>query len=1001
MSRTQIQNTVFVLLVLFCAPALVMAANRSIYIGITNTQLLGGSAITDCTGVKVNTTSCINGVAAVAWRARTYQTLYGVTPIVMPYVDRQTAFVQMYPSTWSVNAPMLKQVGLEKYALAPPSLFTSDPRTGWDAFHNSTFQVTLANIEVLPSDPWFSTYLPYFVVDGTGIIVLDSNSAPNTIDPFSTADNILKSFALHKNINVSVVIYSDAQVAPMTVYNSLGSLKPDVLVPMVLATASQVPYTVGTTLVVPLVISATTLNFVNITVDALTGLALNATSKIETLTVPINGGDAKYYADQIIMQQFAAGAGVNDPILGTSGFMPVHRNDTISMRLCLGGECPGGRMFVNAMRFTRNTDIALTSSGGFRGVGWPAGQFKISNVWAMVPFANPVCYGSIRGVTLYSILNYSIALTSAPSATVGPTNDRLLQVAGIKIRFNNALTGTRILSITVLDRSTGIYEPLDPTRLYTYAADSYVTTQFTPYPSWFAGRYAGEVAPTCLTSSIMQTAVTDYMANISYFNTTNEGTMIIDTTVGASEVLNLVKTQTDCAPGTRWDASLGSCIECPAGMESGKGALTCNPAVKSNLTTIIAIVVPVGVVVLLLIGIYIYYTEREKRKNVRNIEDAPKGGEVTLLFTDIQDSTKLWGTCPSSMSLSLDHHHRIIRECINKHRGYEVKTVGDCFMIAITSVDAGISLALDIQFRLQEQKFPKAIAATYACKTDDELDMVDDNPDDLAELDPLFNGLRVRIGMHCGTPDCVFDEVTKGYDYYGPPVNVAARVESTARGGQINASRDLINRMSPREDAEVVFYNAVELKGVAGLTEILHIVPKQLSGRVAIYTALAKEENSDTDMSSAKSGESQSMISGVNNQQDGELIKRFVACIMAAIKVMKPKDQREMVRSMCKAWRVKPPSKEQPLEDEIRLFAGRASKALKRQENPLGAGMELSVRRPSMLGGTVGGDGRKTSAYNFPLTPKHLPQTPNPEAVGLPQQPDNQLPNLSLTTPPI
>lgn len=198
----------------------------------------------------------------------------------------------------------------------------------------------------------------------------------------------------------------------------------------------------------------------------------------------------------------------------------------------------------------------------------------------------------------------------------------------------------------------------------------------------------------------------------------------------------------------------------------------------------IAVAVPVGVVLVGFLSLCFIRLEWVRRHNVRNVDNAPKGGEgeeVTLLFTDIQDSTKLWGVCPSSMSAALEHHHRLIREAIAKHRGYEVKTVGDCFMFAIGSVESGVRLAVDIQHALQSQPFPRAIRAVYESQTDEELEEIDDDPDALDDLHPLFNGLRVRIGMHTGTPDVVFDEVTKGYDYYGPPVNIAARVEATAR----------------------------------------------------------------------------------------------------------------------------------------------------------------------------------------------------------------------------
>ena len=47
----------------------------------------------------------------------------------------------------------------------------------------------------------------------------------------------------------------------------------------------------------------------------------------------------------------------------------------------------------------------------------------------------------------------------------------------------------------------------------------------------------------------------------------------------------------------------------------------------------------------------------------------------------------------------------------------------------------------------------------------------------------LYRGLRVRMGLHCGTPSCEEDPTTGRMDYFGQMVNRAARVESIAHGG--------------------------------------------------------------------------------------------------------------------------------------------------------------------------------------------------------------------------
>jgi class 3 adenylate cyclase len=57
----------------------------------------------------------------------------------------------------------------------------------------------------------------------------------------------------------------------------------------------------------------------------------------------------------------------------------------------------------------------------------------------------------------------------------------------------------------------------------------------------------------------------------------------------------------------------------------------------------------------------------------------------------------------------------------------------------------------------------------------------------------LFKGLRVRMGLHYGMAERVYDQVTKRYDYFGNTVNCAARVESIAKGGQVFISQPLFD----------------------------------------------------------------------------------------------------------------------------------------------------------------------------------------------------------------
>ena len=63
------------------------------------------------------------------------------------------------------------------------------------------------------------------------------------------------------------------------------------------------------------------------------------------------------------------------------------------------------------------------------------------------------------------------------------------------------------------------------------------------------------------------------------------------------------------------------------------------------------------------------------------LRQAPKGSPFAILFTDIEASTSLWETQPVAMEKAVDEHHKLMRDLIHDHNGYEVKTIGDSFMV--------------------------------------------------------------------------------------------------------------------------------------------------------------------------------------------------------------------------------------------------------------------------------------------------------------------------------
>ncbi|CCW71393.1 unnamed protein product [Phytomonas sp. Hart1] len=205
--------------------------------------------------------------------------------------------------------------------------------------------------------------------------------------------------------------------------------------------------------------------------------------------------------------------------------------------------------------------------------------------------------------------------------------------------------------------------------------------------------------------------------------------------------------------------------------------------------TIVGIAVGSSVALILLIMLLLWFLCRKSRDN----RSAPSNVHlpVTLVFTDIESSTALWATLPQLMPRAVAMHHELIRGAIAKHKCYEVKTVGDSFMIACKDVYRAVQVACEIQeLMLRNLWGTDELDVAYR---DFEMRRRDESieykpPTAMLTRDEygaLWNGLRIRIGIHTGLSDIRHDIVTGGIDYYGETSNMAARTEAIGNGGQI------------------------------------------------------------------------------------------------------------------------------------------------------------------------------------------------------------------------
>jgi len=123
----------------------------------------------------------------------------------------------------------------------------------------------------------------------------------------------------------------------------------------------------------------------------------------------------------------------------------------------------------------------------------------------------------------------------------------------------------------------------------------------------------------------------------------------------------------------------------------------------------------------------------------------------TIVFTDLEDSTPLNQRLGDDAYVELlETHDELMDSCLGSHGGMHVKHTGDGLMASFASVTKAVQCMIEMQRALAEHNTARPAA-------------------------PLLS----RMGAAAGEP------VSRGDDLFGAAVNLAARLSSHARPGQI------------------------------------------------------------------------------------------------------------------------------------------------------------------------------------------------------------------------
>jgi predicted ATPase/class 3 adenylate cyclase len=136
----------------------------------------------------------------------------------------------------------------------------------------------------------------------------------------------------------------------------------------------------------------------------------------------------------------------------------------------------------------------------------------------------------------------------------------------------------------------------------------------------------------------------------------------------------------------------------------------------------------------------------------------------TLLFSDIEGSTRLHAALGDDYAGVLAAHRKLIREPVSLRHGVEHSTAGDGFFFVFRSARDALAAAFDAQLALRAYEWPPGME------------------------------VRVRMGLHAGEIGYTDDDVV------GLAIHEAARIMDAAHGGQVLVSpvvRDLTAGAEP------------------------------------------------------------------------------------------------------------------------------------------------------------------------------------------------------------
>jgi adenylate cyclase len=178
---------------------------------------------------------------------------------------------------------------------------------------------------------------------------------------------------------------------------------------------------------------------------------------------------------------------------------------------------------------------------------------------------------------------------------------------------------------------------------------------------------------------------------------------------------------------------------------------------------------------------------------------------VAVMFTDLVGSTGLAESLgDATWHEILASHRQLVRQCVTDHRGTEVGTQGDGFLVRFETPDAAVACGMSLQRSMGDTRTRGSFVP------------------------------ELRVGIHAG------EAVADDNDLVGRVINLAARVTDAAEPGEIIITEPVADHLSP--GVALVDRGLKPLKGFAQPRHLLAVVWHPTDETIVLTTEL---EDSD------------------------------------------------------------------------------------------------------------------------------------------------------------